>query len=52
MDMRQIVLCLTFAVGVLPVGSVEASQSLERSQRAFFTGLRWQHPTKGGASSC
>ena len=35
MDIRQMVLCLTFAVGVLPVGSVEASQSLERSQRAY-----------------
>ena len=35
MDIRQMVLCLTFSVGVLPVGSVEASQSLDRSQRAY-----------------
>ena len=30
MDIRQIILCLTFLVGVLPVGSVEASQSQAR----------------------
>ena len=35
MDIRQIAPCLTFWVGVLAIGSVEASQSLERAQRAY-----------------
>ena len=33
--MRHVLLCMAFAVGVLPGGGVEAGQSLDRAQRDY-----------------